>query len=136
MLYLKLYEAFNREDFYQEIGIDEYDEKTSKDRRNLLTREYESLEKITDKEYYFFEDNIVDKNYLSLLFNNTCIEVGFGDHISSGFSDKVYFFNKVKDEWWYVCEQKYQSVGSRFDYYKCDQWEGLMKFLEDKKLVK
>jgi hypothetical protein len=34
MLYLKLYEAFNGEDFYQEIGIDEYDEKTSKDKQD------------------------------------------------------------------------------------------------------
>jgi hypothetical protein len=34
MIYLKLYEAFNGEDFYQEIGIDGYDEKTSKDKQD------------------------------------------------------------------------------------------------------
>lgn len=137
MIYLKLYESFNREDFYQGIGRDEYHRK-AKDRGNLSNGECEDLEKITDKEYYFFENKLVDKNYLSLSFGNTCIEVGFGQKrripLLGIISDKVYFFNKVKDEWWYVCEQTYSYYmgKNRFDYYKCDQWEGLMKFIEDK----
>jgi len=123
MLYLKLYEMFNREDFYQEIDVDEYFE---------VTREFENLEKISDKEYYFFED-IVNKNYISVLFDNTCIHIGFGEN---NYSDKIYFFRKVKDEWWYVSRQIYNADSSiKFTYYKCDQWGGLMTFLKDKKII-
>ena len=52
---------------------------------------------------------------------------------------------RLEDEW-YMVRTEYKGVNTdlssgtlyreEIKYYKCDQWEGLMKLLEDKKLVK
>jgi hypothetical protein len=44
-------------------------------------------------------------------------------------NDRTFFVYKRTDEWFLV---KYHFSMRPFDFYECDQFEGLLKFLEDK----
>lgn len=131
MRHLKLYENFKSDDFYKEIDQSLYSQRTSKDNRGERG-EFSNLEKITEEEFEFLKKSIINPNYISSIFRDTCVEFGFG---SLEFSDRVYFLNKVVDSWWYVCEQTYDSIVHSFKYYQCDRWDGLIKLLSDKKLI-
>ena len=45
-------------------------------------------------------------------------------------SHQVVFVHKVKDDWYFVEDGRGKS-SDRYHYYKCDQWDGLIKCLED-----
>ena len=46
-----------------------------------------------------------------------------------------FMINKCQDEWFYIYERDFSKMNTEKDTstYKCDQWEGLVQFLEDKK---
>ena len=128
MLYLKLYEAFNREDFYQEIDSDEYYSEVDEDEFRL---------RITTSEISLLRDKIVPEYFSmsKILYSDTCLEIPvFG----TGVDSESYYIFKCRDEWWYILERLHHEDddASGNYYYKCDQWDGLMRFLTDKNFIK
>jgi hypothetical protein len=128
MLYLKLYEAFNREDFYQEIDSDEYYSEVDEDEFRL---------RITTSEISLLRDKIVPEYFSmsKIVYSDTCLEIPvFG----TGVDSESYYIFKCRDEWWYILERLHHEDdhASGNYYYKCDQWEGLMRFLTDKNFIK
>jgi hypothetical protein len=100
---------------------------------------WRDVEGITDEEVKFFRDNIRPYKHIDLVFKSTCFEIGFDQNITSGgykSCAKVYFFQKKKDEWWEIQESIHVRDDFKMKWYKCDQWEGLVHFLQDKGLLK
>jgi hypothetical protein len=42
---------------------------------------------------------------------------------------------EMSDEWFVVCLFDYANKGDEY-YYKCDQWDGVIQLLKDKKIIK
>ena len=43
---------------------------------------------------------------------------------------------KVNDDWYYIYRCTYGESGDISEYYRCDRFDGLMKLLKDKELIK
>lgn len=126
MKYLKyLTEKIKQEDFYVEINIQEYDDlmddNTNRERFNT-----------TEVNFLYIRGLIpeTDPNDIKYYVTN-CFHVYYNPIRDS---TKVYlatkgwlFLTKLKDSYYVV------SCGSGC--YKCDQWDGLVRFLKDKGII-
>jgi hypothetical protein len=114
-------------EYYEEILRDEY-----------LT--YSSL-KFTESEKLYIENKIkipyninIGITFTPYLMINSIISY------NDGSIHRIYWIKKCPDEWFLV-EKKIESRTSKYkdiknvNYYKCDQWDGLLKFLEDESVI-
>ena len=122
MKYIKLFES--HDNLY--VGVD---------RVEYLEVICGELEIISALEYNYLNSNVSHK-YINYLNRKTCIEIST-DVMGYG---KLYLINKTNDDWWYVNEQIFPSkdeprAANKYFYYKCDQWDGLLKFLNDRRIL-
>ena len=110
MIYLKLFESQDICEYYCELSEDEYNECINGDCENFTQSEIDrlkNLNKITDflifNYSYSIKIEIYSDNYL--------------------YSNGILIY-KCEDEWFYVNDLNYAS------YFKCDQFDGLLKCIE------
>jgi|688.fasta_scaffold292607_2 hypothetical protein len=139
MKYLKGIYRFRIEEHYVPMNegyMDQY--YTEVDRLTDEGEPWRNVDGITHIESDFFRKNLIPSTYIDRLSNTTCFEAGFGKNQTSGGyvgCNKVYFFQKKKDDWWEVQETICETDDLEMKFYRCDGWEGLVRFLEDKGLV-
>ena len=131
---IKLFEQYNQ--YYQEISEVEYDGKLfpypefppdprsrPENQDDFDDNEIKILKNLYDVEVQYSSHN----NYIELrnpIYDNEYpkdLQIKMREH-KIGI---VYFLNKLTDEWYLVCD----SFNGK--YYKCDQFEGLLKCLDD-----
>jgi hypothetical protein len=125
MKHIKLFETFN-DKYYQKIEVYEYD--------NLLGighyDEEESLRRrVTDVEFNKLKKLFSDRRCLPYRVDDDGWEdeSGNGVYVDASYDDKKsinIWIDGLEDDWYLVSD----SDGP----YKCDQWDGLMKLLNDK----
>ena len=120
MKHIRLFEGFrfNTEDYYTNIDSATYDELLS-DTINMTNKDIEIITK--DLKYEWDEDiagRIPGVNKVLVIFPE------------SGSMT----INKLDDDWFIVRISSIRDVN--FQKYKCDQIEGLLKFLKDKDYLK
>jgi hypothetical protein len=116
MKWLKLFEGFESNDYYQEISSDDYI------LNNSIT--VHMSDRTKSKIDSWFSNDHNNTTY----FNDSGITISFKE----GF---LYIY-ELEDEWFDVTHVRYGGPdGSGITHYKCDQLEGLRKFLTDKGFI-
>ena len=116
MKHLRLFEEL--EGFYQEIYSYELKEENFiqftnqelTDIKNLVTNKYKS------NDYAW-----------KTIYKQCCLKISI--------NNKEVGIYKCIDEWWCVEVEVYEKGSGDRHYYKCDQWEGLMKLMKDKDVI-
>ncbi len=121
MIYLKKFNE-NNNIYYQQIDHTEY--------QNLMGLEGARLgknrESMTSDDKYKI-DNLLEPSNIEYQFDYPIISGSH--HLMIKLDNAFIYINKVKDEWFlvaYIYNDRIQSKS-----YKCDQLDGLLKFLED-----
>ena len=123
---IKLFETFETNNYYQEISSDEWLivlGNTSHGRKmdNLLIEIPSNLSKKIISLFKGYDYHLTSKPHVIVV--NTGISV----------NKRQIRISITEDEWFYV--SSYNPETSDETYYKCDQFEGLVKFLKDKKII-
>ena len=133
MRYLKLYEDHNN--YYYQIEADEFDEATGYDAYHgdgdgwITTNWVDFNQSEIDTIRRMFTDYFVFVGYSDFNQNsNGMIIVNNRSQfdIRKDWSGTLFYVIKLPDEWYYTVDFKTQI------FYKCDQFGGLLKFIEDK----
>jgi hypothetical protein len=126
---IKLFEMFNKEDFYKEISYLEYGELNT----------YFNKESFNKNEVNFFNNLTGDKiriDFWRKQKKHTSVRTSSfddSDEVALCILNKYIYVNltKLKDNYYIVN----YDINSGYDYYRCDQFEGLIKLLKDKKVI-
>ena len=102
MKWIKLFEGFNTEDYYKEITYLEY---CNSDGVNFEQKYYDKLNRYYRDEVFRDGDDIL--------------------MVKSGYYVNIY---QTDDEWFLVYMR---TPSDEFYYFKCDQYEGLIKCLDE-----
>lgn len=111
--------------FYKEISRMEFEEGARKEASELTKNEYEVIDSITNK--YFHPVKRIETSpqrfYFSLEYKQK--------NNSDGPRKNVIY--KVEDEWFYVAYRNSNTISHSefYNFFLCDQFEGLIKFLKD-----
>jgi glucan-binding YG repeat protein len=122
---IKLFEEYSQ--YYTEIDEDEMN---SLEKSGDVDFTKDEVTKIKSNLTPKLKTWIVDGNY---------IEINFFPKSDDHAGINWIIINKIKDEWFYVTLNLYYfykngAVNYNSDeYYKCDQFDGLLQFIEDKK---
>lgn len=138
MKHIKLYEAFNQSDYYINITEPEYDKFMYGIQLGYQEGEIDSTNKdvFTSREVDFINNLTSDKNYLWVSFWERADEVStdvFDESVRVVLNyrgDNIYI-TKIEDGYFIV-----NFMNNINELYKCDQFEGLVRFLKDKNLTK
>ena len=124
-----LFEAFKTEDYYQEINHQEYVdllgtyvEWSDEDEESLRRR-------VTDSDLNKLKKLFSDRPVLPCRVEDEGHEDESGDGV---YVDASYDMKNSINIWIDSLEDDWYLVSDPDGYYKCDQWEGLMKLLNDK----
>ena len=113
MRHIKLFEGFNTEDYYKEITYLEY---CNSDTVNFEQKYYEKLNR-------YYRDQVFSAEPSLERDGDDILMVRFNTY-ESGYYVNIY---QTDDEWFLV----YMRTTSDFSYFKCDQYEGLIKCLDE-----
>jgi len=130
----KLFEAFTKEEYYKEINNTEYHNEFNRLVR-FTSSEVKKIANMISEEYsgscgyanvHFYKNSDGD-------FTNMAHQIKIvGDTF-------VYFISKKEDDWYIVEKVPFllQGYANRTGkYYLCDQWEGLVRLLNDEQVLK
>lgn len=126
MNFIKMFESFDR---YEEINVNEFTYLISGKSENFSHSEITKLVKL-------FPENLWQVEFFTI--NDTDVYLK-GERLTSviGFSKYEVNYNyeinihKVSDEWFLIQSTNVTSTQFEILYYKCDQFDGLEKFLTD-----
>jgi hypothetical protein len=143
MLYLKLYEAFNREDFYITIDNDDVDE-IIENRSNLLSHPDESIYNRLLSKIYNYPFDLKRNQSLNNRYACGLRPPGLGDILCIGLNSKIsestyseFGIYSMDDEYYFVSYYTWSpNKNTKSTFYKCDQLEGLLRLLKDKGVIK
>lgn len=118
MRHLKLFENLN-DKYYTEISAEDF----YSNEGLLGKRDF-----FTDREMKWFRSNteILSTSRQRREDPNEIYSINGRSRRGNRISFTIY---RIEDDYYGV------SLGSEFKLWKCDQWEGLMKFLKDKKII-
>ena len=137
MKHIKLYEAFNQSDYYINITEPEYDKLMYGIQFGYQEGEIDSTNKdvFTSREVDFINNLTSYKDYLWVSFWERADDVStdsFDESVRVALTyhgDSIYI-TKIEDGYFIV------NFGNNINQlYKCDQFEGLVRFLKDKKVI-
>ncbi len=112
---IKLFEEYNQ--YYQEIDRREY----------CLNRDDDERRDFFNREEYMILSKIDGIDFVDVIYVDSDI-----DFMQIKGGKNQFSIIKCKDEWYYTeIWLNYSRPGRSFRYYKCDQWEGLLKLIED-----
>lgn len=118
MKHLKKFEGLS-DPYYVEIPYKQYSHDTKKDSDFLTTREIDFL---TGKIKSDLETKPLNSYFI---IDNPKTDQGDFNQILIG----------KMDDGWYLVRVEFNRTHQIYGYYKCDQWEGLVGFLKDKKVL-
>jgi hypothetical protein len=122
MRHLKLFEGFDKSQYYLEIGQDEANRIFKTFRSVPFSKEEQGLFKMncyvdsfrTIRDHWL---DIWDKVVITLpLPGQSHLQIW-----------------KLDDEWWFISAQR--GNHTNITYYKCDGWDGLLEFLKDNEVI-
>jgi len=137
MKHIKLYEAFNQSDYYINITEPEYDKLMYGTQLGYQEGEIDSTNKdvFTSREVDFINNLTSYKDYLWVYFWERADDVStdsFDESVRVALTyrgDNIYI-TKIEDGYFLI------NFGNNINQlYKCDQFEGLVRFLKDKKVI-
>ena len=120
MRHIKLFEGFS-DSLYDEISYDEFSIEMDKNPNDDSSH----------KKWKFLEKNIKSiykTEIIHHVFTATSSEVD-NDH-----PNDICILRK--DDEWYLVRIEFHRTRQKYGYYRCDQWEGLMRLLKDKGIIK
>ena len=134
MKYLKRFNEsvdFELSDFFSEISEIEFYQKISLP-IDFTKEEKKSIKDLFDKKEIWVSTDARFNNG-----KNIYIQYSTLDRFYSKFEFSIY---KLEDEWYYVLwsdlveknKGEYRSLVNENKFFKCDQWEGLIKFIDTK----
>jgi hypothetical protein len=137
MKHIKLYEAFNQSDYYINITEPEYDKLMYGTQLGYQEGEIDSTNKdvFTSREVDFINNLTSYKDYLWVSFWERADDVStdsFDESVRVALTyrgDNIYI-TKIEDGYFIV-----NFMNNINELYKCDQFEGLVRFLKDKKVI-
>jgi hypothetical protein len=155
MRWIKLFEGFGRDEYYQEISSDEYQnllgETDDKHTRFINTFSFneKEIDDIKSSIKSPLQVYVLNKNEWIYIFQYMNREEFDKPRERTGHWAAVYNrwgISKLDDEWYlvegyinWVDSEKGRSGGvmeAISYYYKCDQFEGLMELLKDKEIIR
>jgi hypothetical protein len=117
MKYLKLFE---NNEFYTEIDMDNFYDKLLIPCEKFTTNEIFKIEQLLD---------IIGSFNTHIKNNNVLLFCGYNNRNRNRINLNV---AKCEDEWFLVCcHTDDNRKNDNYFYYKCDQWDGLMKCLKE-----
>ena len=128
MKWIRLFEGFNTDEYYVKITFDEY-----LDLESESSEGYDCL--LSDREKLWIEENLPveywqDSNNEDIVGSGRLRrDIAIG--VSSNGSGKFLFLYKIEDDYFLCGLNEDEGI----TYYKCDQWEGLLMLLKDKKVI-
>jgi hypothetical protein len=128
MRHLRLFEGFNQDEYYQEITSEEFNDLEDNDGMNVdfSPKDREKLDIILNNNVgHRFSKTIRSSSYNS----GGCLVLMLNDDYFSHVA-----IEPLEDDYYIVFTSNNKIDGSK--YYKCDQWEGLMRLLKDKGIIK
>ena len=125
MKHIRLFEVFESDEYYVKITYDEFLDLTDESSEG-----YDCL--LTDKEKLWIEKNLTVEywqysNHEDII-ETSCRPRDIAIGASSNGSGTFRYLYKIEDDY-FVCSL---NEDEGITYYKCDQWEGLVKLLNDK----
>jgi hypothetical protein len=126
MKWLKLFEGFESNDYYQEISGDDYI------LNNSITVHMSDKTK-SKIDSWFSNDHNNTTYFKDSPGRSRCCTPRHGPGITISFKEGFLYIYELEDEWFDVTHVS--VVGSGITHYKCDQLEGLRKFLTDKGFI-
>ena len=138
MKYLKLFENYN---FYSKISEEDYYD------NHIETS-------VNDDQDLYVTGHKIDKEYIKILNKlifkgNVFIDQVFYIEKNIGYYRIRCFITQDSDEWFWVKITKthngstpmnsmilFDETFNKFDYYKCDQFDGLIKCLKDNQIIR
>jgi hypothetical protein len=127
MKYLKCFESYDKlpnSEFYHQISQSEFEFEETKSYAEWSDSELNIISKLVGKPDDKSEEENLHKGHQS-----------FQSIKAFTFNSKhIKFITKLKDEWFMVMVDsgiKGTRRANRMDYYKCDQFDGLVKLIED-----
>ena len=140
MTHLKLFEKFDKSEYYQEITFIDY--------VNLRGVKFENCNKFSIKEKRYLRSFSVLNDYYSGIYlhckigdNNYPDQFYIRPYINKKLNSeyKIVYIDKLPDEW-FVVQMKTESVlNSDFfteKFWKCDQLDGLEELLRDQGIIR
>ena len=132
MRHIKLFESFKTEDYYQEITVHEYDDllglfdswRDDEDETSTPLRG-----RISDVDFNKLKKLFSDRRYLPYRVDDDGFEDESGDGV---YVDGSYVDKESVSIWVDSLEDDWYVVSTPCGYYKCDQWDGLIRLLSDK----
>jgi hypothetical protein len=136
MKYLKRFNENIEEKLYQEIPDEVYEDEcvntsTSKPMENFTKEERRFIIQMAKDAGYYLEMSDIIRPHGQLIPEPEKWDYFFTLYKRKG-DDAFLQCYKSHDEWFYVA---YSVVYWECDYYKCDSWDGLLQFLNDKKII-
>ena len=127
MKHLRLFEGFNQDEYYQEITSEEFNDLEDEGMIvGFSPKDRERLDIILNNNVWpRFSKTIRSSSYNS----GGCLVLMLNDDYFSHVA-----IEPLEDDYYIVFTSNNKIDGSK--YYKCDQWEGLMRLLKDKGIIK
>ena len=127
MKHLRLFEGFNQDEYYKEITSEEFND--LEDEGMIVGFSPKDREKLD-----IILNNNVGPRFIKTIRSSSynsggCLVLMLNDDY---FSHVV--IEPLEDDYYIVLTSNNKIDGSK--YYKCDQWEGLMRLLKDKGIIK
>ena len=126
MKWIKLFEEVNNE-YYQEISEEEYEDGHGV---SFEQRYYDKLESFLNKpEVLGYKDMTNGADVFDGVYFQRGGIGSFSPYVTIYQDDDEWFYVRINGRaWWRADEESYDT------YYKCDQFDGLIKLLKDKDL--
>ena len=145
MKHIRLFEGFNEDDYYVRIEYEDIDEEMDSDIISFTKKkEAKKLAKSLGTDIFFTRENslltwLLDLGYDGYEFDRKPklkTRVGMVKDYGDNYQDHIDIW-EAEDEFYIVFIDSLHNDDSIDDgkFYKCDQWDGLVKLLKDK-LVK
>jgi hypothetical protein len=141
MKHIRLFEGFSNDEYYIKITLEDY-----LILRSESSEGYDCL--LSDREKLWIEKNLPIKSmcwqysWHEDIFPDSTIkiwdvarDIAIGASYGSGTVISIY---KIEDDY-FLCslneDDNIRGIKSGMQYYKCDQWEGFIMLLNDKKVI-
>lgn len=148
MIHIKLFEGFDTQDYYVNISDIEGNEYINTTNTNIRWDAGKIMDKLLPllkggfviKNKYYGSFSQDDKsNFISKSAYFGRVSVVIHKYYNHHFQD--FFILPLEDEYyvvlhkeWYYHKNSFES-NVQYNYYKCDQWDGLVKLLKDKSII-
>ena len=136
MIYLKRFNENNKSDYYNQMEEDDFYQIhfIKVDRKYLEQLKKEK----TNHNIKYVRDPDSDEQQMIIVGETPNSKFKSQSQRSSYLSDKPEYLlefeiYEMSDEWFVVCILNIETFA--YTYYKCDQWDGVIQLLKDKKLI-